>query len=94
MNEKQIRAKDAEALLANPVFQGAINGLNDSLDAKILGMDIVNKDQCAKAVQAKQLVKAIEREIHRYIADGSIEDFISLEEEREKRKDNPRTMQR
>ena len=80
MNEDQIRARDAEALLANPVFSMAMARLNDSLDMKILGMDIVNKEQCAKAIQAKQLLKALEREIHRFIVDGEVADLLEESE--------------
>ena len=94
MNTEQIRAKDAEALLKNPVYKDAIKALGDSLDIKILAMDVDNKDQCARVVLAKQLLKGIEREIARFIDQGYIEDMIELDKAKRAEMMNPRTMER
>jgi len=94
MNTDQIRAKDAESLLANPVYKEAIKKLGESLDAKMLMMDVDNKDQCARVVLAKQLLKGIEREIARFVDQGSIEDFIEADRIKKAEALNPRTMER
>ena len=94
MNIDQIRAKDAEALLANPVFKGAISALSDNLDAKILAMDVDNKDQCVRICLAKQLLMGIEREIVRFIDQGQVEDMIELEAAKQAEMMKPRAMER
>lgn len=94
MKEQQIRAADAQALLDNPIFKASIEALNKFLDGQILGMSVDNHAQCARIVQAKQLVKGMEREIARFIENGEIQNYLNLEEEREKRNTLPRTMQR
>lgn len=94
MNIEQIRAKDAEALLANPVFKGAIKALGDNLDAKILAMDVDNKDQCVRVCLAKQLLRGIEREIVRFIDQGQVEDMIELEAMKQAEMMKPRMMER
>lgn len=94
MDEKQIRAADAQTLLDNPVYKGAVVALNNLLDNQMLGMDVDNQAQCARIVQAKQLVQAMTREIARFVAEGQVQDYVNLEDEREKRKDEPRKMQR
>ena len=94
MNTDQIRARDAESLLKNPVYTDAIKKLGDSLDNKILAMDVDNKDQCARVVLAKQLLKGIEREIARFIDQGYIEDMIELETAKQAEAMNPRPMKR
>jgi len=94
MNTDQIRAKDAEDLLANPVYKGAIKKLGESLDAKMLMMDVDNKDQCARIVLAKQLLRGIEREIARFIDQGYIEDMLEVEAKKQAEALNPRTMER
>jgi hypothetical protein len=94
MNTEQIRAKDAEALLKNPVYLDAIKALGDSYDRKMLMIDVDNKDLCARVVLAKQLLKGIEREIARFIDQGYIEDMIELDKAKRADAMNPRTMER
>jgi len=83
MNKDQIRARDAEGLLANPVFKGFLVRMSASLDAQMMGMDVIDKDRCAKIILAKQILIGMEREIHRYISEGEIQDLV------ETRKKNP-----
>ena len=79
MSEEQIRARDAESLLANPVFKGAIARMEAYLEAQALSTDPDNREKCARVVISKQILKGIVREITRYIEDGEIRDIIELE---------------
>jgi len=79
MNKEQLRERDARQLLANPVFSGAIEKLEASLDAQILATDPDNKEKCARVVVSKQLLKGLVREINRYIENGEIQELVELE---------------
>jgi hypothetical protein len=79
MNKEQIRAEDARSLLANPVFKGAVSRVEESLEAAALSTDPDNKDKCARIIISKQLLKAIDREINRYIQDGEIQDVLETQ---------------
>ena len=84
MTEDQIRARDAEAVLANPVFKGAFKKMAEVLDNNIASVNPDNKDQCARVVLAKQILKGLEREIYRYVEEGEIQNLIELDRERKK----------
>jgi hypothetical protein len=94
MNADQIRARDAAALMANPVFKGFIKAMNENIDAKMMGMDIIDNKRCAMAIQSKQLLRAIERELARYIDQGFVEDMIENEANRKAEASSPRPMER
>jgi len=85
IEEQQIRAKDAEALLANPVFKGAVDALKASLERQAMGADPDNHEKCARIIISKQLLAGIVREVERYITEGQITDLVMLEEEKQKK---------
>jgi len=85
LSTDQIRAKDAAALLANPVFRGAMEAMNTMLDRNISNVNPDNQDQCVRVVIAKQLMAGIERQINNYIENGKVADLIELEAERIKK---------
>lgn len=80
MNSEQKIAADAQALLENPVFQGALDKMEERLDANILNVSADDEKICARVVLAKQILKGIVREIHRYIENGNVADIIEIEE--------------
>ncbi len=83
MSIDQIRAKDAEQLLANPVFRGAMDAMKRNLDKNIANVNPDNKEQCVRVVIARQLINGIEREIKNYIENGKVADIIEIEAERQ-----------
>lgn len=85
MSTDQIRANDAKALLANPVFQGFMESMNTMLDRNINNVNPDNQDQCVRVVIAKQLMAGIERQVNNYIENGKVADIIELEAERVKK---------
>lgn len=86
MTEKVIKGKDAEAFLNSPnVYKDAINALELSLDAQILGCDPDNKEKASRLIISKQLLNGIVREISRFVEDGQVEAFQLHELEQRKR---------
>jgi len=83
MNETQLRAADAQSLLDNPVFTGALQAVEAKLQSNIANVDPDNKDQCARVVLAVQILKGIEREVRRFITDGEVEKLVELESKRQ-----------
>jgi len=83
MTETKLRAADAQSLLDNPVFNGALEAVEDKLQANIANVDPDNKDQCARVVLAVQILKGIEREVRRYVTDGEVENLVELESRRQ-----------
>jgi hypothetical protein len=79
LNEEQRRAADAQSLLGNPVFKGAMEAMEAKLHANIAAGNPDNKEQCSRLVHAVQILKGIQREIERYITDGEVADLIELQ---------------
>lgn len=82
MNKEQRLASDAQNLLNNPAFKGAMKAMEDKLHANIVGGDPDNKEQCSRLVVAVQILKGIEREITRFIADGEVADLVEVQAEK------------
>lgn len=80
MNEKQIRAADAQALLANPVFQGALEALRARIESNMLSANADDFERCTRLVITKQLLAGVVREINNYIEEGEIADFVEISE--------------
>ena len=84
MNEK-ILAGDAHSVIHNPAFKSALERLEAALDKRILNANTMDQELCTNIVMTKQLLKAFERELHRFIEDSQVIDF------EEQRKVNKKT---
>ncbi len=87
MSEATNRATDARNLLDNPVFKGAMIKVGQAIDLKLMSIDPDDRDKCTRVVLAKQILKGIEREIHRYIQDGEVVELVELDRKRKTIKD-------
>lgn len=65
-----IRGEDAKHLLANPMLQGAFEGVRDYLIAKAEGSDPDNKDRAQAVVLSLKLLAQIKAEIERHVQTG------------------------
>lgn len=80
LKAKTFRAEDAKQLLDNPVWKTIWGAVNEHLDSKALLCNTAKEPEvAADLVRCKQLVKALEREVHRVIQDGQIAE-IQIEE--------------
>jgi len=79
LNQDQLKASDAQALLNNPAFKGAMKAMNDKLHSNIASGDPDNKEQCSRLVVAVQILKGIEREIERFVANGEVADLKEVQ---------------
>lgn len=71
--DKEQKAKDALALLDNPVLRDAFEALRDRLDARALQVKATDIAEAQDVIRCKQLLAGIERELKRFIADGKIQ---------------------
>jgi len=72
MNQEQMRAVDAQQLLDNPVFKGAVEHMEAYLETQALNVNPADKDLCTKVIISKQMLRGVVREIHRYIETGQV----------------------
>ena len=72
MNQEQMRAVDAQQLLDNPVFKGAVEHMEAYLETQALSTDPDDKGKCARIVISKQLLRGLIREINKYIETGEV----------------------
>lgn len=75
MQDKQLRASDAQILLSNPLLKGAFDAVRDKLvtAAENAGMNDVETQH--NIVLSLQLLKQIKAQIESYVNDGRIEEF-------------------
>lgn len=67
-----IRGADAQALLENPVLKQAFERVEQYVDDQAYSCDPNDKERAAHIITAKQLVRAVQREIMRVVEDGEV----------------------
>lgn len=71
--DKEQKAKDAQALLDNPVFRDALAALRERLDSRALQVKTTDVAEAQDVIRCKQLLAGIERELKRFIAYGKVQ---------------------
>ena len=82
MNEVQIKAADAMALLDNEVFKSAIKAVSDSIEVQAVNTNPNDEKACAKIIQSKQLLAKITKEIRRYVENGQVQNIIEADKKK------------
>ena len=71
--DKELRAKDAQRILDDPVFRDAMQALRDRIESRALQVKTTDTDETRDIIRCKQLLVGIERELRRFVADGKVQ---------------------
>lgn len=82
--DKELRAREARAVLDNPVVKDVFKAIETSIDNSISACNPDDQDQAQRCVIAKQIYLSIQREFIRIIQTGNLEKvkIASLEKKR------------
>lgn len=75
MQDPQIRAADAKALLESPLLKGAFEEVRNKLVIAAENVGMNDKETQSNIVLSLQLLKQIKAQVESYVNDGKIAEF-------------------